>query len=129
MTTTIPVYMTKEEWFEYLAFFEKLAIALPPETRKQYVEELIDLHFVHFHKYPDSRNLQRLADMLLVEQLKDPDPDKMTKEEYPFLSDRQEDKRKQREMSMESETIDYMNVKYRMRLDSTFKKRTENKDD
>jgi hypothetical protein len=53
-------------------------------------------------KYPDGALLERLADAVLNEELSDPHPDKVTREEYPFFSEHQLEVRAAREPVTES---------------------------
>lgn len=67
-------------------------IALAPElTRDQriaQVEFLTDAYVDQTGERPDSYQLHRLADVILREELSDPHPDKITRNEFPIMSDR-----------------------------------------
>lgn len=49
---------------------------------------------------PDGVQLERLADYILREELTDPDPYKVANSEYPFLSERQLELRRKREVPL-----------------------------
>ncbi|WP_127506886.1 hypothetical protein [Paenibacillus humicus] len=51
---------------------------------------------------PDAAQLERLADYILREELADPNPYKMTHEEYPFMSEWQFELRRDRETGMKA---------------------------
>src|SRR5690606_23162198 len=64
------------------------------EERCARVEALTEAYFEHTGGYwPDRyRVLDRLATLILHKELSDRHPDKMTREEYPIMSDRQEER-------------------------------------
>ncbi|WP_142312998.1 hypothetical protein [Bacillus pseudomycoides] len=76
-----------------------------------------------------SLHLQRLADVLLVEELKDSNPDKVTATERPIMSNRQMMTRKTREFALTGDKLDFVHAKEHLGIDSLFKKRTQNMDD
>ncbi|WP_255285959.1 hypothetical protein [Bacillus wiedmannii] len=49
---------------------------------------------------PEPKQLERLADLLLYEELSNTHPDKMAREEYPIMSDYQLSRRHSGEVSM-----------------------------
>lgn len=57
------------------------------------VEQMTDAYIEQTGLRPDGKILERLADLLLHEELSDSRPDKMTIEEYPIMSERQYAKR------------------------------------
>lgn len=59
------------------------------DERKAAIEEVTDAYIEQTGVSPDSRALYRLADVILHEELTDRHPDKMTREEYPIMSERQ----------------------------------------
>lgn len=65
------------------------------------VQELIDAYIDSVGKRPDGAELERLTDYILREELTDPHPDKVTRNEYPFMSDWQLDLRRDREYSLD----------------------------
>lgn len=73
---------------------------LPRELRLAKIEELTEQYYAETGKIPDVASLERLADLCLHEELTDPNPDKMTKEGYPFMSEHQFDRRDSRESSV-----------------------------
>lgn len=66
--------------------------------------------------------LNILADLILLEILKDKDVDKVSKTEFAILSPRQLRRRDKRENSVESEIMDFLNLKYVKQKDSLYKK-------
>lgn len=61
----------------------------PREKRIQAINALIDEYVTVIEKVPCGRQLERLTDEILREELTDTHPDKMTREEYPIMSDNQ----------------------------------------
>lgn len=74
---------------------------MPRELRLVKIEALTEEYF----DVLDDKVLERLADLCLYEELTDDRPDKMTLEEYPFMSEYQFDRRDSRESSV-GEAID-----------------------
>lgn len=72
----------------------------PRELRMIKIEELTGEYFANTGEIPDAQQLERLSDLCLYEELTDPNPDKMTAEEYPFMSEYQFDRRDNRESSV-----------------------------
>jgi hypothetical protein len=75
---------------------------LPRELRLVKIGELTEEYFAKTGEMPDAVALERLADLCLYEELTDSNPDKMTAEEYPLMSDtqlarRQEGKHRKKE--------------------------------
>lgn len=73
---------------------------LPREVRLVKIEELTERYYAATGKMPDGSALEKLADLCLHEELTDPNPDKVTREEYPFMSEHQFDRRDSRESSV-----------------------------
>lgn len=108
---------------------EREAKSYTREERNNKVEALTEEFYAANGRHMSSYHLQRLADVILVEELKDKTPDKVSKKEYPVLSNRQSQTRTRREFSVVGDTLDFIFAKEHVRLDSTFKKRTQNMDD
>ncbi len=108
---------------------EREAKSYTREERNNKVEALTEEYFAANGRHMSSYHMQRLADVILVEELKDKTPDKVSKKEYPVLSNRQSQTRTRREFSVVGDTLDFIFVKEHTRLDSTYKKRTQNMDD
>lgn len=72
---------------------------LPREVRLVKIEQLTDDYFARTGAYPDEVALERLADLCLYEDLTNPSLTKMQDEEYPFLSERQFDRRDSKEIA------------------------------
>jgi hypothetical protein len=87
---------------------------LPRETRILEVERITEWWYRETGAMPDDKQLERLADLLLHEELTDTHPDKVTKTEYPFFSDSQFDERYRAEASFklaEEQGVDGRNHK------------------
>ncbi|MEV2320435.1 hypothetical protein ABNC55_20910 [Paenibacillus larvae] len=69
------------------------------QERIKAVEALTDAYIDSIGQAPDSVQLERLADYILAEELTDMHPDKMTREEYPFFSSWQLQRRRNKESS------------------------------
>lgn len=63
------------------------------ESRMTAVEHMTDEYIIQTGKRPDVKPLLRLTDFVLHDELSDPHPDKITRNEFPILSDRQYRKR------------------------------------
>jgi hypothetical protein len=73
--------------------------ALPRELRLVKIEELTEEYFAKTGEMPDAVALERLADLILFEDLYNPSLTKMQDEEYPIMSDRQFDRRQSAEVA------------------------------
>jgi hypothetical protein len=71
---------------------------LPREVRLVKIETLTEEYFAKASEMPDSVALERLADLCLYEELTDSNEHKISQTEYPFLSERQFDRRDSREV-------------------------------
>jgi hypothetical protein len=63
------------------------------QLRIQIIENLTDCYFEATDASPDAKQLERLADAILCEELTDPNPHKISQEEFPFLSEVQAERR------------------------------------
>lgn len=62
---------------------------------------------------PQPARLKELADFILMDELADRHPDKVTRKEYPILTSKQVERRNRKTvLSGEEATTDYLNVKY-----------------
>lgn len=64
------------------------------------IKSLTDAYVASIGQRPEPKQLERLADLLLYEELHDTHPDKMAREEYPIMSDHQLSRRHSGEVSM-----------------------------
>lgn len=83
----------KRKLIEYIEELEHTAASASRGQRKQAIHELTNAYVKDVGKAPDGSALERLANVILHEELTDPRPDKMTLEEYPIMSERQYAKR------------------------------------
>lgn len=75
---------------------------LSREERLQASHDVVEAYVAHTGERPDGNALERLATLILREELTDMHPDKMTREEYPIMSDRQRDTRERGELSLKA---------------------------
>lgn len=68
---------------------------MPREVRIVKIEALTEGYWATTGEIPDSVALERLADLCLWEELTDTNPDKMTTEEYPIMSETQKARRQE----------------------------------
>jgi hypothetical protein len=78
----------KEKLNELISILEANASTTSREGRSQLIETITDEYVAQVGKTPPSDALTRMADVMLHEELTDSHPDKITREEYPILSDR-----------------------------------------
>jgi hypothetical protein len=71
---------------------------LTRERRLEYIEAVTEEYFRLTGEWPDAVALERLADLCLYEELTDNNEHKISQTEYPFLSERQFDRRDSREV-------------------------------
>jgi hypothetical protein len=71
---------------------------LPREVRIGKINTLIEVYFGKTGEMPDAVALERLSDLILYEELTDSNEHKISQTEYPFLSERQFDRRDNREV-------------------------------
>lgn len=93
--------MTKEQLHEAITQLQMDTKRgkLPRELRLVKIEQLTEDYYAKTGEMPDGVALERLADLCLYEELTDPNPDKVTKAEYPFLSEHQFEERYKAEVS------------------------------
>ncbi len=90
-----------EELAQYIdeLFLKDKSVKLPRQERLEASDRVIEAYVLRTGKRPPSAQLGRLATLILRDELADPHPDKMTREEYPILSDSQRDEREKDEVS------------------------------
>lgn len=79
------------------AFTDFKSIQTSRRHRMDFAESLTEDYFAEHGKMPDGTILDRLATLILQDELADKHPDKMTREEYPLLSEDQSDRRNDKE--------------------------------
>lgn len=72
---------------------------LPREQRFKAIEDVTERYVLANGKTPETTQLDRLATLCLYEEVTDPHPDKMTRDEYPIMSDTQQEERHSDEVS------------------------------
>lgn len=72
---------------------------LPRPARFEAVEALTEEYYAVNGKMPDAGALDRMATLCLYEEVTDPHPDKMARDEYPIMSATQEEERHKDEIS------------------------------
>lgn len=68
------------------------------ERRLTASDTLVEDYVAHSGERPDGNALERLATLILRDELTDAHPDKMAREEYPILSDTQREEREKDEI-------------------------------
>jgi hypothetical protein len=89
-----------------------LGESLTIKERTLVIEQLLDFYINRFGEVPKGNQIQRLANWLLLENLKNAHPDKVTREEYPIMTKRQLKARYRREMANESIPETYTGLYY-----------------
>jgi hypothetical protein len=86
---------------------------LPREVRIAVIDEAVETWFRETGEMPDAKQLERLADLILHEELTDNNEHKVSQTEYPILSERQFERRDNREVKsagdMEGNAVDGRN--------------------
>jgi hypothetical protein len=72
---------------------------MPREVRLGRIEALAEEYFAKAGEMPDGVALERMADLILYEELSNTHPDKVTRTEYPFFSEHQFEERYKAEAS------------------------------
>lgn len=98
--------MTHEELIEAIEITEEMAHMTSREFRKSEVERITDEYIAATGRTPDGKLLERLANVILHEELTDKHPDKMSRKitadmtpdevkrhTYPIMSDSQYERR------------------------------------
>jgi hypothetical protein len=93
--------LTKEELHEAIsALYERTkAGELVRSQRIVEITNLTDAYFNTAGEKPDTTALDRMANLVLYEDLTNPHPDKMAREEYPIMSESQREERIKTEAS------------------------------
>lgn len=84
------------------AFSDFKALKTSRRHRMDFAEALTEQYFAEYGKMPDGNVLDRLATLILQDELADTDRMKMRNNEYPLLSEDQEKYRKEDERSMKA---------------------------
>lgn len=86
----------------------------PPivEDRKKMIDALFDAYIEQTGDIPDGVQVQRLGNWLLLEEMKNNHPDKVTRQEYPFMTKRQLRTRYKRERADEQIPETHTQQKY-----------------
>ncbi|MEC0370029.1 hypothetical protein [Paenibacillus chibensis] len=81
---------------------ELIAANIEDRTERMAAVKALTDRYIDAHgTTPDAAQLERLTDYILREELTDSRPDKMTLEEYPIMSERQEERRRDNEYSLD----------------------------
>ena len=70
---------------------------LTVQDRNELADELIETYFAVAGKVPPASALERLGSYIMRDDYEDSSPDKVSKQEYPVLSEQQEKRRMRRE--------------------------------
>jgi hypothetical protein len=92
------------------------------DVRLSNIKSLIEVYYRTTGEMPDAVTLERLADLILYEELSDTHPDKVTRTEYPFFSETQFEERRKSEASFklsEEQGVDGRNHKPPVRRERT----------
>lgn len=88
-----------------------------PQSERNYIAgEVSEAYVMEHDKKPDSFQLTRLANLVLSDDIRNPDSYKVQKEEYPFHSDMQTKRRKKKEFVAQDTTLEFMSYKVDTRL-------------
>lgn len=86
------------------------------EERNSVVEWVTEWYVEVHGKKPDSYQLMLLANLILRDDITNPDSYKTQHEEYPFHSDTQKKRRRKKEFVTQDDTLEHMNFKRQAKL-------------
>lgn len=106
MTNTITTEFTneyKQQAPQYAELLFNIATKCKPKPalRVNKAKEVTESYFEHTGEVMAAESLEILADMILMDELLDTHPDKMSKKEYPIMSNSQQDERYSGEVDFE----------------------------
>ena len=113
------------EFEERVMELSKQSSHISQSKRNKIVHELLESFFNYIGEYPKPALLTMLSDYILFDLLKDNHPDKVTREEYPILSERQLQRRTIKQFSAKAQTIDFLNSKFKENLSALNRKTKE----
>jgi hypothetical protein len=96
------------------------------EDRNSCIDELVAAYIEQMDQRPPQFDLENLANFILRENLTNKHPDKLSREDYPILSDRQQLTRKNKEFVKDESIIDYIQLKKNSKLHNLNKRKTLN---
>jgi hypothetical protein len=99
------------------------------DERFKVIEEINEQYFQETEDNLPSYLLTKLANWILAEELTDRHADKVTREDFPVLSDKQARLRKRREKTVKDSSIDYFDLKYRKQSSRLMKKPKKKRSD
>lgn len=85
-----------------LKLVDEEGVAPSHEIRNEIIETVFDAFIAQTKKVPSGVQVQRLANWLLLEEMTNNHPDKVSNTEFPFMTKRQLRTRYRREMANES---------------------------
>lgn len=88
------------------------------EVRCETAIGMINEYLDTIDKLPKPYVLSRLADYILIADLKDRTVDKVANNDYPFLSHSQTKRRERKQIALEANDLDYVNSKHNRQLDT-----------
>lgn len=104
------------EMDEYMLMWSVFTV----EERNILVQKYLDTYEQLMGGKPSPQRLSELADFILAEELANPHPDKVTREEYPILTSKQLLRRQKKTvLSDKEDTTDFLNTKYNGTADVT----------
>lgn len=88
----------------------------PQSVRNQVVDEVCEAYVRFYGKKPHPYQLTLLANLVLLDDIRNPSAYKVQHEEYPFHSDTQSRRRRKKEFVTEGDTLEHMNFKRKTNL-------------
>ena len=99
----------KAEFVGYVDTLYSIADSLTRKQRIDLVDKLTNAYITATGKLPNHIQLDRLATLILREEVTDRSKNKMRKHEYPVLSDRQKETRERVEVASYTEVFENKN--------------------
>jgi hypothetical protein len=104
-------------------------VVLTVDEKNEMVDKLCESYVEQTGTKPDSYQLSLLANWILEDDIKNKATNKVRTVEYNFHSHRQSIRRNRKEVITQDDTMDFLHSKYHKRLDSVFKKKTQDYED
>lgn len=132
MNNTITTVFTdeyKQQATQYAELLTTIAKQGSPNAEERVAKtfSITESYYEHAEQHMDADVLEKLADLILLDELTDTHPDKMAREEYPIMSETQQDERYRGEVNFKwAQNVDTDNVDHTVRTRDNMRNRRTN---